>query len=241
MSAGRKYDFSGKRIGYLTCIEPVQTKYKGVTGWRCVCDCGNECVKTTQQLASVLRGEHSTISCGCNRNRGKDLTGKHFGRLTVIERASNKGDAKWFCKCECGATCVTNAEYLLQGKKKSCGCLENENRRTAWMRSHNGRAVEYGERSRRFNERLYNVWNSMKSRCHNQNTSCFKNYGGRGITVCDEWRHNFPVFQKWALENGYDENAPYGECTIDRIDVNGNYEPSNCRWVGMNIQRMNKR
>jgi hypothetical protein len=241
MGTGRKYDFSGQHIGYLTCIEPVMTKYKNVTGWRCICDCGNECVKTTQQLASVLMGEHSTISCGCNRNRGADLTGIRFGRLTAVKRTNAHGNAMWFCECDCGATCATYATYLLSGKKKSCGCLEEENRRTIWKYSHGGRAARYGDRSRRLNERLYNVWNGMKSRCYNQNTACYKNYGGRGITVCEEWKHDFPAFQKWATENGYDANAPYGECTIDRIDVNGNYEPSNCRWVSMDVQRENKR
>lgn len=110
-----------------------------------------------------------------------------------------------------------------------------------WKRKCDGKILTYGDRSKRYNERLYNVWNSMKSRCYNPNVASYKNYGGRGIEVCDEWAHNFPTFQKWAIENGYDPDAPYGECTIDRIDVNGNYEPSNCRWVSMDVQRYNKR
>jgi hypothetical protein len=109
------------------------------------------------------------------------------------------------------------------------------------MRSHSGRAIKHGERSRRYNERLYNVWNGMKTRCINPNAKSYRAYGGRGITVCDEWLHNFPAFQEWAITHGYDETAPFGECTIDRIDVNGNYEPSNCRWVSMEVQQTNKR
>ena len=81
----------------------------------------------------------------------------------------------------------------------------------------------------------------MKTRCYNPNNKRFKDYGGRGIVVCDEWKNDFSIFQKWALENGYDANAPFGQCTIDRIDVNGNYEPSNCRWITMAAQQKNKR
>lgn len=241
MTRKRKYALKGQRIGSLIAVEECETKYPGVVGWRCVCDCGNECVKTTRQLTSVLNGQHKTISCGCNRNRGEDLTGRRFGRLLVLERASNYGNAMYKCACDCGAIVEARALYLLAGKKQSCGCLEDENRRAMWKHSHNGRAVVYGEQSRRYNERLYNVWNAMKSRCNNPKVACFKNYGGRGITVCDEWQHSFPAFRKWALESGYDENAIYGECTIDRIDVNGNYEPSNCRWVDMKVQGSNRR
>ena len=91
-------------------------------------------------------------------------------------------------------------------------------------------------------ERLYRcVWKAIKQRCYDQNYHGYNLYGGRGITVCDEWRNDYITFRQWALENGYDANAPYGECTIDRIDVNGNYEPSNCRFVNMKAQSNNKR
>lgn len=237
----RKHELTGQRIGSLLVIEKSKTKYDGVVGWKCICDCGNECIKTTHQLVSVLDGKIKRISCGCNLNRGDDLTGKRFGRLIVINKASTQGKAKWICKCDCGNTCETYADYLLSGHKKSCGCYEKENRDTVWTRSYGGRTLAYGTRSRRYNERLYNVWNGMKTRCYNPNNSRYKDYGGRGIVVCEEWKHSFPTFQKWALDNGYDANAPFGECTIDRIDVNGNYEPSNCRWVSMVVQQYNKR
>lgn len=80
----------------------------------------------------------------------------------------------------------------------------------------------------------------MRHRCANSNDASYKYYGGRGITVCEEWG-DYERFRNWALANGYDPNAPQGECTIDRIDVNGNYEPSNCRWVDMKTQNANKR
>lgn len=91
-------------------------------------------------------------------------------------------------------------------------------------------------------ERLYrSVWSAIKQRCENPNYHGYYLYGGRGIKVCDEWKNSYLVFREWALRNGYDPNAPYGQCTIDRIDVNGNYEPGNCRFVSMRIQSNNKR
>ena len=90
------------------------------------------------------------------------------------------------------------------------------------------------------NTRLYNVWALMKNRCHCKTSDNYKNYGARGIEVCEEWRHSFLNFHDWAIKNGYDENAKKGQCTLDRINVNGNYCPENCRFITIDEQANNK-
>lgn len=141
-----------------------------------------------------------------------DLTGKRFGRLVVVERAPNIGRyTAWRCVCDCGNEIVTKGNSLQQGKTQSCGCIWRENH--AKIHKTHGKSKT----------RLYRVWSDMKRRCRNKKRDDYRLYGGRGIRVCDEWSESYEAFEKWALENGYDESAPYGVCTLDRIDVNGNY------------------
>lgn len=150
--------------------------------------------------------------------------GQKFGKLEVIEVIkSKKGETKWKCRCECGNIYIGKAKYIKNGYLKSCGCIARNIKE-------NGVA----------HKRIYGVWSSMIDRCYNPNNINYKNYGGRGIEVCKEWRNNAREFIKWAYENGYDENAKRGKCTIDRIDNNRNYEPNNCRWTDMKEQSKNK-
>jgi len=155
-------------------------------------------------------------------HRYRDVSGQKFGLLTAVEPCGRDkfGNVKWLCKCDCGNETTAVLGTLVHGSKKSCGCLFKR---------------YYTE-----NKRLYNVWRGMINRCENENTSSYHLYGKRGIKVCDEW-HVFKSFLDWSMNNGYDQNAPRGKCTLDRIDVNGDYCPENCRWVDMKTQGKNFR
>lgn len=159
-----------------------------------------------------------------------DLSGQTFNRLTAIKVVGRKrGEAVWQCRCQCG-NIVNVAGYALRsGDTKSCGCWKLE--------EISERQTTHGKSK----TRLYNTYKAMKARCYNPNTNHYKQYGGRGIIVCEEWRNDFQAFYDWAMTNGYNPEAGRGECTIDRIDSDGNYEPSNCRWVSIAKQERNKR
>lgn len=167
----------------------------------------------------------------------QDIRGNRYGRLTVKEFAYQKEGkvsrtTYWLCECNCGNIKAISSRDLKSGKTKSCGCIKKEKSR-AHCKSMATMCIK--------NRRLYAVWRSMKSRCLNPNRPEYKNYGGRGITICEEWRNSFDSFCTWALSSGYDENAIRSKCTIDRIDNDGNYEPDNCRWVDAKVQNNNKR
>lgn len=155
-----------------------------------------------------------------------DLSGQRFGRLTVIERAENSkgGKAQWLCKCDCGNETIVAGDKLRKKHSKSCGCLRSIITKAS-KTIHGGRKT-----------RLYNIWSKIKERCYNPHSKSFSNYGGSGIAMYEEWRTDFTAFRDWALSNGYADNF-----SIDRININGNYEPSNCRWVDKTTQANNRK
>lgn len=148
------------------------------------------------------------------RSDFQDLTGMKFGKLTVIKMTDNTkwNDHWWLCKCDCGSFKEIAGHSLKSGNSKTCGCFVKE------ARPHRKKGYDV-------NSRLYKVWSNMKSRCNNPNSGQYKWYGERGIAVCDEWNEYKP-FMEWAISNGYSENLE-----LDRINNNGNYEPSNCRFI----------
>lgn len=154
------------------------------------------------------------------------LEGKRFGRLVVLKRADNskKGLTYWLCKCDCGNTKVIRGTHLVAGKIKSCGCISIEKVKQRQI-THNLSKT-----------RLYHIYRGIKSRCYNPKNECYRIYGGRGITMCEEWKNNFLSFYNWAINNGHREDL-----SIDRINNDGNYEPNNCRWATPKEQSNNTR
>ena len=155
-----------------------------------------------------------------------DIVGQRFERLVAIERITKNSRGYYKCLCDCGNVVVVRADRIKEGRTKSCGCYNRDKAKTGDARRVHGK----------HGTRLYVIWQNMHSRCYTKTNKFHKNYGGRGITICDEWLHDFQTFYDWAMANGYHNNL-----TIDRIDVNGNYEPSNCRWITKAEQTRNKR
>lgn len=153
----------------------------------------------------------------------KRLEGQRFGRLVVVKEVgrTKSGQAKWLCKCDCGNTKVIGSDNLRRGVTKSCGCIRKE------MKPWNKRYTDE-------DKVVYGLWAGIKNRCYNKNEPKYKNYGARGIRVCDEWL-DYTNFKNWCLANGYQKGL-----TIDRIDVNKNYSPDNCKFATQKVQQNNR-
>jgi hypothetical protein len=209
-------DETGKRHGKLIVLS-YAGRWKSKIWWNCTCDCGRNVVIAAVHLR---RTSSPTRSCGCAHI--KDLRGKRYGYLIVVKyHGQNKHHrACWECRCDCGNVIIASAPHLDVGDTKSCGC-----RKGTLVHGH---SRQYG------NSRTYTTWLSMRQRCLNPNNIGYADYGGRGITICQEWIDSFEAFLRDMKER------PEG-MTLDRINVNGDYEPGNCRWATPKQQRANQR
>lgn len=214
-------DLTGQVFGRLTAVEPDESLAGAGAYWRCRCECGNE---KSVRAGNLKSGQ--VQSCGCLRKETvavTDMVGKRFGRLVAIERAGSVDDkAMWRFRCDCGKEVVLPGSRARSGGAKSCGCQRSDSAKL--MNRKHGMAHTLA----------YKRWESIRQRCFNPKNPSYKNYGGRGITMCDEWVNSFDAFY------AYIGDCPEGK-SLDRIDNDRGYEPGNVRWLDRSGQMRNRR
>lgn len=192
-----------------------------------------KCKVHTPLLKATLHNRQVNGGLSFIMKKNIDLVGNKYNYLTVINYSHKKNkNHYWLCVCDCGKEKAIRQNYLLSNYTISCGCYNKK------------KVKETHTKHGLHKNRLYNVWLSIKTRCYNKNFHSYYNYGGRGITVCDEWKNDFMAFYNWAMKNGYKEEIlknGKNKWTLDRINNDSGYSPENCRWVDMKVQSNNTR